>query len=81
MFLKITDNWMFAEDCDIATMEQMEGKWNAEQMKTNKLCEDYLSAKRADAEEKDHEVEREAETWPPFKGRWRVMGTRRRIMT
>eukprot|EP00578_Thalassiosira_sp_NH16_P020580 CAMPEP_0181097932 /NCGR_PEP_ID=MMETSP1071-20121207/11839_1 /TAXON_ID=35127 /ORGANISM="Thalassiosira sp., Strain NH16" /LENGTH=777 /DNA_ID=CAMNT_0023180459 /DNA_START=18 /DNA_END=2354 /DNA_ORIENTATION=- len=59
-FLDTTDDWLFTEECDDATVERMEEKWNAVQTKTNELCEEYLSAKRSEAEEKDREMEREA---------------------
>jgi len=59
-YLDDTDDWLFSEECDESTTEQMEAKWNAVQSKTQELCGEYLAAKRDEAERKDREMEKEA---------------------
>ncbi|KAL7531674.1 hypothetical protein ACHAXR_005200 [Thalassiosira sp. AJA248-18] len=60
-YLDGTDDWLFSEECDEATLEQMEEKWNSVQSKTQDMCGEFLAAKRAEIEEKDREMEKEAQ--------------------
>lgn len=55
-----TDDWLFSDECEEATVEQLEEKWASIQSTTQHLCVDYLAAKQADAEQKDREMEAEA---------------------
>lgn len=59
-YLDGTDDWLFSEGCDEATLEQMEEKWNSVQSKTQEMCGEYLAAKQAEAVEKEREMEEEA---------------------
>lgn len=60
-FLDGTDDWLFSEECDEATLDQMKEKWTTVQSKTQDMCAEYLAAKKAEAEEKDREMEKEAQ--------------------
>jgi len=60
-YLDGTDDWLFSEDCDEATLEQMEEKWNSIQTKTQDVCGEYLAAKKDEADQKDREMEQEAQ--------------------
>eukprot|EP01082_Thalassiosira_pseudonana_P005183 g4728.t1 g4728 contig16:169977-171020(+) len=55
-----TDDWLFSDLCEEATVEQLEEKWASIQSITQHLCGDFLAAKQADAEQKDREMEAEA---------------------
>ncbi|KAL9179094.1 hypothetical protein ACHAXT_000136 [Thalassiosira profunda] len=59
-FLDGTDDWLFSEECDGATLEQMEQKWTDVEATTQEMCGEYLAAKKAAAEKKDREMEAEA---------------------
>ncbi|KAL9179096.1 hypothetical protein ACHAXT_000138 [Thalassiosira profunda] len=59
-FLDGTDDWLFSEECDGATLEQMEQKWTDVEATTQEMCGEYRAAKKAAAEEKDREMEAEA---------------------
>mmetsp|Transcript_28544 Transcript_28544/g.60504 ORF Transcript_28544/g.60504 Transcript_28544/m.60504 type:complete len:748 (+) Transcript_28544:113-2356(+) len=56
-YLDSVDDWLFSEECDDADCAQMEEKWNAVESKTEEMCEEYLAAKRAEAEQMDREME------------------------
>ena len=55
-----TDEWLFSEECDECTTQQMEDKWSATRSKTEEMCGDYLAAKRAEAQRKEAELEQAA---------------------
>ena len=58
--LDSTDDWLFSEECDAATLAQMEQKWTAIESKMKEMCADYFAAKQKEAEEKDREMDEEA---------------------
>ena len=58
--LDSTDDWLFSEECDNASLQQMEEKWNTVESATKELCSAYLNAKQAEADEKEREMEIEA---------------------
>ena len=55
-----TDDWLFSEECEVASIERLEEIWTNVQSRTRELCGEYLSAKQAEAEKKDREMEEEA---------------------
>lgn len=55
-----TDEWLFSEECDESTPQQMEDKWNALETQTTALTGAYLAATRAEAAQKDREMEQAA---------------------
>ncbi|KAL7469634.1 hypothetical protein ACHAXS_009915 [Conticribra weissflogii] len=59
-FLDGTDDWLFSDECEEATVEQMIEKWTQIQTRTLELCGDYLAAKQSEADKKDREMEEEA---------------------
>ena len=59
-YLDDNDDWLFSDECENATVEQMEEKWTQIQGKTREFCADYLAATQADAERKEKELEEEA---------------------
>ncbi len=59
-YLDGVDDWLFSEECDEATLEQMEVKWTSVRSETEELCAEYLSAKRDEAAQNDREMEEEA---------------------
>jgi tetratricopeptide (TPR) repeat protein len=56
-----TDDWLFSEACDAATVKEMEERWVAIQSKTKELCADYLDAKQAEIDKKNREMEEEVQ--------------------
>lgn len=54
-----TDDWLFSEACDSATVTEMEERWVAIQSKTKELCAEYLVAKQAEIDQKNREMEEE----------------------
>ena len=59
-YLDSTDDWLFSDECDKATLDEMTKKWNEIKTKTDDICADYLEAKRLDAERIEREMEQEA---------------------
>uniref|UniRef100_A0A7S2Q280 Uncharacterized protein n=1 Tax=Skeletonema marinoi TaxID=267567 RepID=A0A7S2Q280_9STRA len=59
-YLDGNDDWLFSDECENATVEEMEEKWTQIQGKTQEFCADYLAATQADAERKEKELEDEA---------------------
>mmetsp|Transcript_30563 Transcript_30563/g.69030 ORF Transcript_30563/g.69030 Transcript_30563/m.69030 type:complete len:724 (-) Transcript_30563:29-2200(-) len=59
-YLDETDNWLFSEECDNATIDAMEAKWKSVEEWTLDKCAAYLDAKKAEAEEKERQMEAEA---------------------
>ena len=67
-YLDGVDDWLFSKECDEATCgrmeeecERMEEEWNAVQHKKWVTCGEYFAATQAEAEEKDRDMEREAQ--------------------
>ena len=60
-FLDGTDDWLFSDECDEATVQQMDDKWNSVFGLAREMCADYFAAKQAEAEQKDREMEMEAQ--------------------
>lgn len=56
-----TDDWLFSDACDAATVKEMEERWVAIQSKTKELCADYLDAKQAEIDKKNREMEEEVQ--------------------
>ena len=61
-YLDGTDDWLFSDECEEATVEKMEEKWANIQSRTHEFCGDYLAAKKTEAEQKDREMEEEAQS-------------------
>jgi hypothetical protein len=59
-YLDGTDDWIFSEECDDATLDAMSKKWQEVQSKSEELCAEYLNAKKLEAERVDREMEEEA---------------------
>eukprot|EP00985_Skeletonema_marinoi_P004645 scaffold2014_cov155-Skeletonema_marinoi.AAC.1 len=59
-YLDDNDDWLFSDECENATVEEMDEKWAQIQAKTQEFCADYLAATQADAERKEKELEDEA---------------------
>ena len=67
-YLDGVDDWLFSKECDEATCgrmeeecERMEEEWNAVQHKKWVTCGEYFAATQAEADEKDCDMEREAQ--------------------
>mmetsp|Transcript_19102 Transcript_19102/g.29877 ORF Transcript_19102/g.29877 Transcript_19102/m.29877 type:complete len:376 (-) Transcript_19102:460-1587(-) len=58
-YLNDNDDWLFSDECENATVVQMEVKWTQIQGKTREFCADYLAATQADTERKEKELEEE----------------------
>ena len=59
-YLDETDNWLFSEECDDATIDAMEAKWKSVEEWTLEKCAAYLDAKKAESDEKERQMETEA---------------------
>jgi len=60
-YLNESDDWLFSEDCDNATLEQMQVKYNSFLQKTEQdLCKDYYAAVKKDNLDKERLMEEEA---------------------
>jgi len=60
-FLDGTDDWLFSDECEEASVEQMIEKWTQIQGRTQEFCGDYLAAKQFEADRKDRDLEEEAQ--------------------
>ncbi|KAL3806626.1 hypothetical protein ACHAXA_010814 [Cyclostephanos tholiformis] len=59
-YLDELDNWLFSDECDAASVEEMEGKWEDVKSRTEEMCADYYAAEREYSLEKDRKMEEEA---------------------
>jgi hypothetical protein len=55
-----TDDWLFSDECNEATLEAMSKKWTEVKSKSECLCADYFNAKTQEAERIEREMEEEA---------------------
>lgn len=59
-FLDDTDEWLYSDKCDEATVEEMESKWTDVRMTTELMCADYFAAEKEREMQKEREMEEEA---------------------
>ncbi|CAB9507293.1 70 kDa protein [Seminavis robusta] len=59
-YLNGLDDWLFSEECDNATREQMEAKRNEMETSTKEKCASYYAAIQKEQDAKEKEMEEEA---------------------
>uniref|UniRef100_A0A7S4QQX3 Uncharacterized protein n=1 Tax=Ditylum brightwellii TaxID=49249 RepID=A0A7S4QQX3_9STRA len=59
--LDAVDDWIFTDECDNATLQEMESKLNDVINKSNELCKDYYAAIKKDTEEMERQMVEEEE--------------------
>jgi molecular chaperone DnaK (HSP70) len=59
-FLDDTDEWLYSEKCDEATVEEIEAKWTDVRLTTELMCADYFAAEKKREMQKEREMEEEA---------------------
>jgi len=59
-YLNELDDWLFSEDCDTATKEQMKEKYDTIEQKTKDVCHEYYDAIQKETAAKELEMEEEA---------------------
>jgi heat shock protein 4 len=59
-YLEEVEDWLFSEQADEATSEQMKAKWDETQQTTQELAKDYFAARANEKAAKDAEMEAEA---------------------
>ena len=56
-YLDGADGWLFLDECNDATPEEMESRWDDDQSRTEEICTVYYAAERKYMLEKDQEME------------------------
>ncbi|KAL3771140.1 hypothetical protein ACHAW5_009924 [Stephanodiscus triporus] len=56
-YLDETDDWLFSDECDVATADEMEARWDKVRSRTEDMCADYYAAEREYSMEKEREME------------------------
>jgi tetratricopeptide (TPR) repeat protein len=59
-FLTEVDDWIFSDECDQATLAEMDAKVKDVMERSNELCRGYLEAVQAEARQTEKEMEEEA---------------------
>jgi molecular chaperone DnaK (HSP70) len=59
-YLDTTEDWLFSEAADDATLEGLQAKWNEVQAKTDELSKDYKEKMESERKAKEAEMEAEA---------------------
>ena len=55
-YLDGTDGWLFLDECNNATPEEMESRWDNVRSRTEEMCTAYYAAKHKYALEEDQEM-------------------------
>lgn len=58
-YLDDTDEWLYSDECEVATVEEMEAKWNDVRMKTEEMCAEFFAAEKERVMKKEREMEEE----------------------
>ncbi len=56
-YLADVDGWLFSAECDEATPEEMESRWDDVRLRTEEMCSAYYAAEREYSLERDREME------------------------
>jgi tetratricopeptide (TPR) repeat protein len=59
-YLDDVDDWLYSDECDASSVEEMEGKWNDVNSSTMEMCAEYYAAEREYELGKEREMEEEA---------------------